>query len=297
MSIKFCPLCKSIMKDGICTNRKCGNSQLEIDFNNFVKKFSDLSNVKLREINGSYLHGLNLFQDSLTYDFSSVPKSNSLENLKILIEAGFNVDVKVTNFLVDEKKEINLDNYLVQRLIYYPLKKAKPMPQKIFKHYIELSLCVSKALNGNSKNISRAIVFGSNDFIKWESAGLNLSYDLGFNKDCYERLLAICNFSMAKAILWTVSIVDNKTGISIKTFFEKEKAYQLFKDREIKEGKKRRTALKHIVSKYERKSPQKIFVDEHFRGDMTFEWRGLTFKLTPPFIDKERIEKVRKNNE
>lgn len=287
MKTIFCPLCKSIMKNGICTNRNCGNSKLEIDFNNFVKDFVKVNDVKLKQINNSYLCGKDLFSESLTHE--RVLKCNSLGALKVLIEAGIDVNVKITNFLVDEKTGVNLDNYCVSKLIYYPIQKAKPIPKKIFKHYIEYGICVSKAIGGNSSNFNGQLVFGSNDLKEWKPAGFNSICNAKFDEEMYSKLLILASFSLTKSVLWTVSITDNKTGISIKTFFEKEMAYQLFKDREIKQGKKRRTALKHIVNKYEREKPNKKLVDEHFRGSMTFEWRGLNFRLSPPQIDEERI--------
>lgn len=289
MKTVFCPLCKSIMKEGICTNRNCGNSKLEIDFNNFISKFNKLSDGKLKGINNSYLLGKDLFSESLTYD--KQPRCYTLGELKELIERNIDINVKVSNFLIDEKRNENLDIYSTFKLIYFPLDKAKPIPKRIFRHYIELGLCTSKGFGKGATTVNRGIVFGSNDLEKWEPAGFNIHEDLKHNKEWYSTLLALASFSLGKSVLWTVSITDNKSGISIKTFFEKEKAYKLFKDREKKEGKKRRTALKHIVNEYQRESPKKSIVDEHFRGDMIFEWRGLTFKLTPPILDEKRINR------
>lgn len=291
MSIEFCPLCKSIMKEGLCTNRKCGNSKLEIDFNKFVNLLKKISPNRLKKINNSYLDGLDLFENSLTFNRILRPELkgiDSLKSLKPLIEAGIDINIKFTNCMVDENKEKNLDEINVIGMRYFDIRHARCIPAKIYKHYIDYYLITTMKLGeGRRQTAPNALVYGSNDLEKWHPAGLNSkTTEL---VDDFDKIEVLVNLVLTKMELWTLKIIDNNTGISINTFFSKDKAYELFKDREIKQGKKKRTALKHIVTDYEREKPRKVLVKEHLRGDMIFQWRGITFKLYPPTLDEKRI--------
>ena len=288
MKTKFCPLCRSVMKNGVCTNLKCGNTQLEIDFNNFLSKLNKFSPDAIRSINNSYIKGIELFEDDMTFSKGLVSVPDNLEIslpiLKPLIENKLDVNVKLANFMRSEDRTKNLDYINVQTMKYYSIKEARIMPVKKYKHYIEFSLETTMGGFGRKKNVPLAHIWGSNDLIKWHKAGLNSLENIDFNKWSY-----LISIALAKNIMWSLKIKDNKTGLSVKTFFTKDRAYELFKDREIKNGKKRRTALKHIVDDYERHIPKDAMIKEHFRGDMVFQWRGITFTLSPSNIDLERI--------
>lgn len=280
MAITFCPLCKSMMKDGICTNRKCGNSQLEIDFVKFVDNIKTFPKSKINYLNNSFIigHGFKHASSSLLFDSEKECISTDIsENIGYMVKNKAPINMRMCRFFT------NVDELWVDGIRFYTIYETKnrKRPFKVFKYYLEYYIVSSPATTKNGD-----FILGSNDLSKWyiasdreyidESLIRCIEISVGFNK-------YVCDN-------WVIALKDNETGIKIKTVFQKEFAYNLFKDRELKEGKKRRTALKHIVDDYKRHKPNDIIVNEHFRGDRVFEWRGITFTLTPPVVAAKRIE-------
>jgi hypothetical protein len=72
-------------------------------------------------------------------------------------------------------------------------------------------------------------------------------------------------------------------------------AREVFRLRDLPEGKARRTALRHWVRDHWRKKKRDdpeslVFVQEHLRGATLFTWNGLLCKVTPARYDLERLE-------
>lgn len=300
MAIAFCPLCNSMMKEGICTNKNCGNSQFEIDFIKVVNEVKKLPQKFLKIINNSYINEIELFENHMSFKKSDdiwgqflKYNADSADKIPNVID-GFinellNLNIPLSHKIIgmSDSGEVILSN-----IRHSTIKTIKRIPKsiinkKIYKHYFEFiqisSLKKCNALNGDD-------VFATNDFKNWVSVGEYYYSGKQINEMFLVNLyISLCHI-VKKYFLWTLTMTDKKTNLSLKTYFEKEVAYELFRNREIKEGKKRRTALKHIVDEYEREKPKKTIVNEHFRGAMIFEWRGITFKLSPPILDEQRIE-------
>lgn len=308
MGTAFCPLCKSIMKDGICSNRNCGNSQFEIEFNSIIKKLKETPSEFKKSVNNSYIVECGLFENQLSYsldddklkgfdekcllDNNDIPK-----NIDILIKELLRNDIQLNI------KNIGLafqdDELIFTGFKHSTIKEMKKIPKawcngrhstRIYKHYFEFYQKSNIHPKDSTKHGDN--VLATNDFVEWDVVG-KMYFSKEYIQETFMRNLYVFLANIYKASrLWTLQMIDSETGLRLKTYFDKEYAYKLFKDREIKEGKQKRTALKHIVNDYERNKPNKVLVKEHLRGDMIFEWRGITFKLHPPIMDEKRINNI-----
>jgi hypothetical protein len=277
MATTFCPLCKSIMKDGICSNRNCGNSIFEIEFNKeieFVKKY--IPEKYQKQFNGAFNIKINM-DNPLNYNSDDIKIFNHLRLIENLIKNNIRT-FKTVGYVIGTNEPT------LEIIRYMTLKESIGKVKSFRKHCFSCSIITSR---GNDLNTP--VIWGTNDFIKWDDIGFTRSNSSTLNR------IAFCGGIIHSTLHnWTLGIKDKKTGIEFINYFSKEKAYALFKDREIKEGKKRRTSLKHIVDDYERNMPKKVLVKEHLRGDMTFEWRGIILKVHPPLIDEIRLNKEEK---
>lgn len=295
--MNFCPLCKSIMKDGICTNRNCGNSQFEIDFNKTIEIFTSKYPKQFKIINNSYVLA-NLLENHQTYKFKNLSIDEDLRNFGFSLINNTKVNIKnICEYLIENKIPIDIkltgiaedtSTCICASYKLFKLKEIKKIPShsfKLYKFYLQVSQLNEQIIKNGE------FVLGTNDFMNWVNVG-DLYYDESDLNQVLEEFLNAIEHLIVSSKFWTLKAIDNKTGVGLKTFFEKEYAYNFFKDREIKIGKQRRTPLKHIVDDYERNTPKKVLVKEHLRGDMVFEWRNITFKLYPPIIDNRRINGI-----
>lgn len=286
MKTNFCPLCKSLMIDGVCSNKKCGNSQLEIDFNEYCKHI---------KINKKYE---NVFNNSYVIETRHIVGLDKSEHFKLDLTNLYKEDIRI-----DEKVIFITDTggFISVKIKDVNTTYAQEITRPKYKYYVKTITTTYNSYNVvkerlkvsnraekrrikkiSSKPIRLEAFYGSNDLVHW------YCLDKEFKKDDTQVVLDfISTLTSNKAYKWTV--ICSQNGFSIKYFLEKEQAYRIFKDRDIKVGKKKRTALKQIIDEYERKKPKQITVKEHFRGDMVFQWRGITFTLIPPQIAERRI--------
>lgn len=286
MNTTFCPLCKSLMVDGLCSNKKCGNSQLEIDFNEYRKHI---------KINKKYE---NVFNNSYVVEHRHMIGLDKFEHYKLDLTDLYKKDVRI------EEKVIFIngtDGFVNVKIKDVNTTYAQEITRSRYKYYIKTIITTYNAHNVikeglkvrnradkrrikkiSSKPMRLEVFLCSNDLVHWYCFDNKLKKD-----DIQVALDFISILTSNKAYKWTV--ICSQNGFNIKYFVDKEQAYRIFKDRDIKEGKKKRTALKQIIDDYERKKPKQITVKEHFRGDMVFQWRGITFTLIPPQIAERRI--------
>jgi len=96
---------------------------------------------------------------------------------------------------------------------------------------------------------------------------------------------------------WTVYLsFEGWSGLSFRT--DPIGAREIFRLRDIPEGKKRRTALKHWVCEHYRKNRsisevEKVKVIKHLRGANEFTWNGLKCKIMPSQYDLDLIDKLK----
>lgn len=95
---------------------------------------------------------------------------------------------------------------------------------------------------------------------------------------------------------WYVKLgYEGKVGILFPT--SPDGAREVFRLRDIPNGKARRSALLHWVSSHWRRVPslptKGTMVRQHMRGAESFSWNGLVCKITPAAYDVERSHAVK----
>lgn len=96
---------------------------------------------------------------------------------------------------------------------------------------------------------------------------------------------------------WRVYLgLDDRPGIELPT--TPQGAAEVFRLRDIPEGKQRRAALRHWVNEFWRPLPgteEETKVREHMRGVQSFAWSGLRVRITPSRDDLQRDEQSKIN--
>ena len=85
-------------------------------------------------------------------------------------------------------------------------------------------------------------------------------------------------------------------GLSMSYPSDRESIGEVFRLRDVPEGRHRRSAILQLITQHWKRSrsqaptedPQ-VFVREHLRGQTKFSWNGLTCEVIPPKYDVERI--------
>jgi hypothetical protein len=94
--------------------------------------------------------------------------------------------------------------------------------------------------------------------------------------------------------LWHISVGYAGRTASLLLPCDAASALELFKFRDLPEGKKRRDALLHWVSEHWRRKPtdytEAVKVHEHLRGQTEFKWaNGLNVSIRPAVEDLKKI--------
>jgi hypothetical protein len=97
--------------------------------------------------------------------------------------------------------------------------------------------------------------------------------------------------------LWHVAVgIEGRYAVSFET--DPTGSMEIFKDRDLPEGKSRRAALRNWVGQHWRKrrtNPEAdIFVKKHLRGAVRFNWRGFDCHVTPPQYEIEQLVKTQR---
>ena len=94
---------------------------------------------------------------------------------------------------------------------------------------------------------------------------------------------------------WSIYTKDKNDAIGMRVMIGKNKVKQIFKLRDIEDGKQRRTALRHIVGGYTKLTNGfEIDITNYLRGATEFTCDGLKYKLEPSLKDLRFIEKLKK---
>jgi hypothetical protein len=95
---------------------------------------------------------------------------------------------------------------------------------------------------------------------------------------------------------WQVYLGLESSDASFSMVADRHALSEVFRLRDIPNGKSRRAALKHFVSSHWRTRgvsaidlPSQSFVKEHMRGQTVFAWNGLRCEIRPPVYDVERL--------
>jgi hypothetical protein len=98
---------------------------------------------------------------------------------------------------------------------------------------------------------------------------------------------------------WVVRFgVDGSFSVAYPS--ERSNITDVFRLRDVPEGKRRREALQTLVTQHWKRSRSqaptedpRVFVREHLRGQTKFNWNGLMCEVIPPKYDVERLEKAK----
>lgn len=98
---------------------------------------------------------------------------------------------------------------------------------------------------------------------------------------------------------WRAVIESEETGASISLVTDPNGSKELFKLRDIPEGKARRPHMKNWISEHWRHAPlypdpeESIRIRQHLRGRTEFTWNGYTLKIIVPPAELELNEKLK----
>ena len=133
------------------------------------------------------------------------------------------------------------------------------------------------------------IILGSGDLEEWHSIGFHQrTFIFGQNEE--RRMHLSFGLAATRQEQWIVTIRrDNNPSMLFPT--DPVGVREMFRFRDIPEGKKRRAALVHWVDEHYRRSHNdssaQSYVRKHLRGKTAFTWNGLHCTVKPPILDAE----------
>jgi hypothetical protein len=111
-----------------------------------------------------------------------------------------------------------------------------------------------------------------------------------------DLMLTAAEAAFVRRYAWAVAIGTGDSP-TIRVPVDKDSVKEIFRLRDAPEGKQRRAALLHFVTKHWKRSKSQaptedpaVFVREHLRGQTKFNWNGLTCEVIPPKYDVERLQ-------
>lgn len=283
--------CGSLIVYGKCTNKNCETLAFGLDVFDLQRQINMYCNnekiaKKLKKFDGflpmipKYDSLLTPLNDDDSYD----TKINLYTEFKELKAFGIPLNMSVC---------VNVSDNLEDRLAFIKLressiKESRGKLDKITPYILKMELYYPYANNGY------IVYFGSYNQSSWQIISKfkprNIEDELGH----IEKAIGL-QYTLSKN--WSVYVKDANDVIGMRMMIGRKKAKEIFKLREIEDGKQRRTALKHIVNSYTRNTntDNEISVLEHLRGATEFKWEGLKCVLIPSMKEQRNIEKLKSN--
>ena len=131
---------------------------------------------------------------------------------------------------------------------------------------------------------------------KWFRATGNNAHNKRYAEECTEWMQLIFGYMFRAHYKWTVTL--GYPGFPhIKLDCTPLGAREIFRLRDVPEGKQRRAALHHWVNEHSRRkrkadSDEYIKVMDYLRGTTKFHWNGLNCEINPSPHDIERYAKL-----
>lgn len=114
-----------------------------------------------------------------------------------------------------------------------------------------------------------------------------------------ERVGLIVCQQFLKPYLWRV-VIESELGASLSFFSSPVGMRELFRFRDIPEGRRRRAAIRNWISEHWRRKhddPESAtWVRKHLRGTQTFRWNGLRITIHVPNVEYEDWLKQKQEN-
>lgn len=132
---------------------------------------------------------------------------------------------------------------------------------------------------------------GSNDGLQWETLGPTDRYKRSerIDDDFARAIKILVGIEYVRPLEWSVCLrFEGHIGVRFVT--DPSGAREVFRLRDIPNGKTRRAALRHWVEEHARRKHNDpsalIDVRRHMRGSTEFNWNGLYCKIEPSRIDR-----------
>lgn len=280
METKFCPSCKSMISKGVCSNRNCQKTELEIyndEVNRFIRENTNKKYYKriLNEFNDVYCLDSNFDCTSLE---GSEENINSFHDVADLEKMGVTPNIKC---ITDDK-----EGYQFLSLSSATHKEVRGKVLKEYPYYVKLKVLYVE------KNLNDCIEFYFGSFNKrdwfftsniWESISVN---------DLTMQVHWLIGFKYYISKRWSIIIKKDGNDINFKYPIDKKTANRILRLRNKKEDTNRRVTLLHLVNSYTRNNYQKnVDVKSHLRGNYKFKICDLDCELNASLKDVQVIQR------
>jgi hypothetical protein len=121
-------------------------------------------------------------------------------------------------------------------------------------------------------------------------------YQLDLNEECKPATFSfMVHQQFLKRYLWRV-VIESAIGPSMSFFTNPSGIRELFRWREIPEGRQRRASIRNWVSDHWRTvdndEQDRAWIKKHLRGKQQFKWDGFTITVHVPKSEIEEAEKL-----
>jgi hypothetical protein len=231
--------------------------------------------------------------------------SDTIDELRpndfISVGTFFDIDCKMNYGLATFPVE-DCDRYLIQHVSNATLQEVRGRISTFTKYILK-----NRVLFLTEKNeiMKETLYVGSNDGFKWQDIGMKKAN--GQTRDTYsseywtKKIGSFSGATFEQHYYWYVDICY-KDNIELSFVTSPGGAKEIFRLRDIPNGKERRVALRNWVAEHFRKSKidpeESIKVRQHLRGGVEFDWNGLHIRIRPSEEDiilNERLACERQN--
>jgi hypothetical protein len=155
-------------------------------------------------------------------------------------------------------------------------------------------------LDGKGKATAARTLLGSADGFRWVNIDNNAQPSPHLDAFHSPLVTIQCGVAFTRQFFWGVELGwEGSPTVRIPT--DALGVREVFRLRDLPEGKGRRAALRHWVEEHWRKSRtealgapvEELLVREHLRGATRFDWRGLVCTIHPSLYDLKREELAR----
>jgi hypothetical protein len=283
--------CGSLIINGKCSNKKCETLEFELDILDLQNEtnsycINEKIRKKVKKFDGfipmlpQYDNLLSGLDDDDTYD-TKINISTELKALRAFkIPLNISVGIRVKN------DDDGIDRIAFIKVQEASLKEARGKIDRITPYMVKIELYYPYVDQGYTTYL------GSFDENKWQV--VSKFKPVNPQEDLTHALNSIgLQYTLSKN--WSVYIKDEDDVIGMRMMIGRNKAREIFKLRDIEDGKQRRTALRHIVNSHSRKISDEMEIDvlKHLRGAMEFDWEDLKCTIIPSLKEIRSIEKLK----
>jgi hypothetical protein len=159
--------------------------------------------------------------------------------------------------------------------------------KRIMKHFVEVSRVW---VRGETTALASRHLMGSNGDCRWTALEPWYEADAVIDREWSRLVQALLGVQFTRRYYWSVEL--GYVGLPALRFpTDPIGAREIFRLRDIPEGKARREALRHWVRAHwrrRREGGDPVAVREFLRGQTTFVWEGLRCTLRPSNFDRDR---------